>query len=110
MQRALGVAALCVGSFVAGAIAQRTYDRRGVPRGGAATAAPGAIGNSGAAVDFTRHPLWAYGFLQAPVPGEKAQPQAPPSRNLRPNEDSAEQTRPPSTTRRFGLIFPRGHS
>ena len=38
-------------------------------------------------------PLWAYGFLTAPVPGDKAVPQTPPSRKLRPNEDPAEQTK-----------------
>jgi cytochrome c553 len=46
------------------------------------------------AIDFDREPLWAYGFDRPPAPGEKAQPQAPPTRNLRPNEDPAEQTRP----------------
>ena len=45
------------------------------------------------AVDFTNEPLWAYGFETHPAPGEKAAPQAPPTRNLRPNEDAAEQTR-----------------
>lgn len=38
-------------------------------------------------------PMWAYGVLTPPAPGDKPTPQAPPSRNLRPNEDAAEQTR-----------------
>jgi cytochrome c553 len=41
-------------------------------------------------------PLWAYGYATPPAPGDKAIPQAPPSRALRPNEDAAEQTRPRS--------------
>ena len=44
-------------------------------------------------VDFTNQPLWAYGFERRPEPGEKAQPQAPPNRRLRPNEPEEEQTR-----------------
>jgi cytochrome c553 len=46
-----------------------------------------------APIDFSQEPLWAYGFEKPPAAGEKAQPQNPPSRNLRPNEDPAEQTR-----------------
>lgn len=38
-------------------------------------------------------PLWAYGVRTPPAPGEKAAPQSPPSRNLRPNEPVEEQTR-----------------
>jgi cytochrome c553 len=38
-------------------------------------------------------PLWAYGFLTPPAPGDKAAPQAPPTRELRKNEDAEEQTR-----------------
>jgi len=58
-------------------------------------------------VDFTRQPLWAYGFLDSPKPGDKATPQAPPSRNLRPNEDANEQTRPrqlPGSSGSFSLV------
>jgi cytochrome c553 len=46
------------------------------------------------AIDFGQEPLWAYGFERPPLPDEKARPQAPPNRNLRPDEDSNEQTRP----------------
>jgi cytochrome c553 len=44
-------------------------------------------------IDFSQQPLWAYGFDKVPAPGEKAKPQAPPNRNLRPNEDPEEQTK-----------------
>jgi cytochrome c553 len=46
-----------------------------------------------ASINFAEQPLWAYGFDRPPMPGEKAQPQNPPNRNLRPNEDPEEQTR-----------------
>ena len=103
--RTLGVVALCVVSFLAGGIATRLYDR-GVGGGGAS---PGSSSGASSvvAVDFTGQPLWAYGFLEAPKPGEKAQPQAAPSRNLRPNEDPAEQTRPrqlPGSSGSFSLV------
>ena len=39
-------------------------------------------------------PLWAYAWSTQPKPGDKAVPQASPTRNLRPNEDPQEQTRP----------------
>lgn len=39
-------------------------------------------------------PLWAYGFLTPPQPGDTFKPQGPPTRKLRPNEDPTEQTRP----------------
>jgi cytochrome c553 len=45
------------------------------------------------ASDFAHEPLWAYGFDTPPNPGETAIPQAPPTRKLRADEDSAGQTR-----------------
>jgi cytochrome c553 len=39
-------------------------------------------------------PLWAYAYSTAPKPGDKAVPQAAPTRDLRPNEDREEQTKP----------------
>jgi cytochrome c553 len=45
-------------------------------------------------IHFESEPLWAYGFDTIRMPGETAKPQAPPNRNLRPNEDPGEQTRP----------------
>ena len=44
-------------------------------------------------IDFAHEPLWAYGFDTPPAPGDTAVPQSPPTRALRPGEDSAEQTR-----------------
>jgi len=44
-------------------------------------------------VNFEREPLWAYGFVDPPKPGDKAQPQAPPTNKPRPNQDLDEQTR-----------------
>jgi cytochrome c553 len=86
---------LCVVSFVAGILVQRAYDGRS-----AADAGPGATPESTQTstpsepvVDFASEPLWAYGFEEPAKPGDKASPQAPPSRNLRPNEDANEQTR-----------------
>lgn len=99
ISRSFSVVVLCLISFVAGAVMQRLYDRRGVvnvstPPVGSSAAAPEIVppGES-AVVDFSRQPLWAYGFLDPPKPGDKATPQAPPTRNLRPNEDPDEQTR-----------------
>ncbi len=94
MGRSLGVAALCLASFVAGIFVQRAYDGRTGAGGGAATPeSTEAAATPETAVDFSGQPLWAYGFEEPPKPGEKASPQAPPSRNLRPNEDANEQTR-----------------
>ena len=113
MQRSLGVAALCAASFVAGTMAQRLYDRST----GAAAASASPVAASAAVtaptttaptvVDFTQQPLWAYGFPTPPAPGEKAEPQRPPSRALRPNEDEGEQTKPrslPGSTGSFSLV------
>ena len=72
---------------------------RPAPVAVAVTGTPGAVPADGsippppATVDFTGQPLWAYGFERRPEPGEKAQPQQPPSRRLRPNEPEEEQTR-----------------
>jgi len=46
-----------------------------------------------APLDLTGEPLWAYGFDTAAKPGERAKPQSPPSRSLRPGQDPVEQTR-----------------
>jgi cytochrome c553 len=53
-----------------------------------------AVQSTAAPIDFSKEPLWAYGYTEPPKPGETATPQAPPTRNLRPNEDANEQTRP----------------
>ena len=109
MRRSLGVVALCAISFVGGAVLQRLYDRRGLvseaPQPAEETRA--AASEPATAVDFANQPLWAYGFLEAPKPGEKAAPQAVPTRNLRPNEDPAEQTRSrqlPDSSASYSLV------
>jgi cytochrome c553 len=94
MRRSLGVAALCAASFAAGVIAQRLYDRGTISRGASASSVAPLSNPATTVVDFAQQPLWAYGFPTPPAPGEKAEPQRPPSRALRPNEDEGEQTRP----------------
>jgi len=71
-----------------GVAAARYYDAH---RPTAKPAAPPAV--AVARVDLEHEPLWAYGFDKPAAPGEAAKPQAPPNRNLRPNEDAGEQTR-----------------
>jgi cytochrome c553 len=72
-----------------------------------------AVGVSYIHAQDEQEPLWAYAFAAPPKPGEKAAPQAPPTRNLRPNEDQAEQTRPQGlegSTATFSLVDIRdGH-
>ncbi len=45
-------------------------------------------------VKLEQEPLWAYGFTDFAKPGDKAQPQAPPTNKPRPNQDLNEQTKP----------------
>ena len=108
MRRSLGVAALCAVSFVAGAMAERLYDRSGAAAAGESASTVAPPGNlATAVVDFAQQPLWAYGFPAPPAPGEKAEPQRPPSRALRPNEDEKEQTKPqslPGSAGTFSLV------
>jgi cytochrome c553 len=80
-----------IACFVLGVAVTRYYDTRLTTP---PTAPPADARPTGdAAINFALEPLWAYGFEKPPAPGEKAQPQAAPSRNLRPNEDPEEQTR-----------------
>jgi cytochrome c553 len=98
-----GVAVVGAVCFVLGIVAQRVYDSRRLPaaRQAIQTVKPqpepparAAESVGVATLSFEHEPLWAYGFETPPKPGDKAQPQAPPNRNLRPNQDPAEQTRP----------------
>ena len=88
-----------IASFAVGAAATRYYDvhRLTAPQT-VQTVKPAEQPNkpetSVAAIDFTQEPLWAYGFDRPPLPDEKARPQAPPNRNLRPDQDPNEQTMP----------------
>jgi cytochrome c553 len=78
--------------FGLGAGVTRYYDtHRAVPQT-AQTAKPAPEAEV-AKIDFENEPLWAYGFEAPAQPGDKAQPQNPPNRNLRPNQDPEEQTR-----------------
>jgi len=58
-------------------------------------------------------PLWAYAYSTQPNPGDTFTPQAPPNRNLRPNEDPQEQTGPrtvPGSNAKYSLVDVRdGH-
>ena len=59
-------------------------------------------------------PLWAYAWATQPTPGDKAAAQAPPTRNLRPNEDPQDQTRPQTvqgSSAKYALVDIRdGHN
>jgi cytochrome c553 len=91
VKRTLSTIALAIVCFGLGAVTQRFYDDRRV----ATTVAPPAVTPAPVepAVDFASEPLWAYGFETIRKDGEIASPQAPPNRNLRPNQDPEEQTR-----------------
>jgi len=53
-----------------------------------------AAGATSIQAQIEPEPLWAWAFSTQPKPGDKAAPQAAPNRNLRPNEDPQEQTKP----------------
>jgi cytochrome c553 len=89
-------AALGLISFLLGAAVTRYYDtHRGAPQQLPAAKAPAEAVNAPEVpqIDFQHEPLWAYGFETTAQPGERAAPQNPPNRNLRPGEDPVEQTR-----------------
>ena len=102
MRSSLGDLVFGLTCFILGMVVMGNLDR---VRGGRQQAAaapqasvPASLGDAvvpppPAVVDFTNQPLWAYGVERRPAPGETAQPQAPPSRRLRPNEPEEEQTR-----------------
>jgi cytochrome c553 len=85
----LRTAVLIVASFAMGVAVTRYYDAHR-PAAKPAEAPPVANVKP---LDLEHEPLWAYGFDKPAEPGETAKPQAPPNRNLRPNEDPVEQTR-----------------
>ncbi len=75
---------------------QRFYDSRMTPAAPPASRVPtpeATDAKIAPVIQFEREPLWAYGFETPAKMDDKATPQAPPTRNLRPNEDAAEQTR-----------------
>ena len=83
--------ALVIAAFALGAAIQKYYQRERLNH--KPTARSGGLAESEVPVDFVHEPLWAYGFDTPPAPGDTALPQPPPTRSLRPGEDSAEQTR-----------------
>jgi cytochrome c553 len=95
---------LALGCFALGAAAQRVYDFSRGPAGSPRQAIAPPPRSSSAAekkatadaelapLDLTGEPLWAYGFDAPATPGERAKPQSPPSRTLRPGQDPVEQT------------------
>ena len=100
MKRYLSTVVVAIVFFAFGALFQRYYDaqRRGTPQRGEPVVAEKAAAEHRAAVNVSpieldREPLWAYGFETPAKADDKAEPQAAPSRNLRPNDDPAEQTR-----------------
>ena len=96
MKRNVKTAVVGIVCFVLGALGQRIYDTRTVPP------SPTAVEREAAQpppptqpqIQYDREPLWAYGFESPAKAGDTAPPQAPPTRDLRPNEDEADQTRP----------------
>ena len=76
--------------FVLGAAVTRYYDTHRVAPPQTAKLPEAEV----LKIDLENEPLWAYGFEMPAKPGDKAQPQNPPSRNLRANQDPEEQTRP----------------
>jgi len=95
LKRVLSTALVGVVSFILGVAFQRYYGSRPAP----AQPLPSEISITKPeppkpAIQYDREPLWAYGFETVAKADDKAPAQAPPTRNLRPNEDPAEQTRP----------------
>jgi cytochrome c553 len=95
VKRYITTALVGVVSFALGVAFQRYYDSRRAPA--PPPAAERTTDTKPAtptpAIQFDREPLWAYGFEAVAKAGDTAPPQAAPTRNLRPNEDPAEQTR-----------------
>ena len=93
MQRTIARIIAAVACVALGALIQKSYDARTI-----AASAPRTIASDTAPVrlagtDFQQEPLWAYGFDTPPTASDTAIPQALPSRKLRRNEDSVEQTK-----------------
>lgn len=95
MKRTLSYLVVAIVSFVVGVSFQRYLNTRGPIQPAAAppTASAPAVPPK-PAIQFDREPLWAYGFETVAKSTDTAPAQAPPTRNLRPNEDPAEQTKP----------------
>ena len=94
MKRYLGTVVVAIVFFALGAAFQRYYDagRTSAPPPAETTAR--IVPPAPPPIPYDRAPLWAYGFEAPAKADDKAPPQAAPTRNLRPNEEPAEQTKP----------------
>ena len=93
----LGTVIVFVVGVLVGHMATYYYMHRPEPKVAQAPAAKPAEAPEAprvANVKFDHEPLWAYGFTEPARPGDKAQPQAPPTNKPRPNQDLTEQTKP----------------
>ena len=115
MKRYVSTGLVGVICFALGVAFQRYSDSQRAPEQPAAVTTPAAKPETLApAVQYDREPLWAYGFETVAKAGDKAPPQAAPTRDLRPNEDAEEQTRPRrarGSTASYSLVEVRdGHN
>ena len=103
MKRHLGTAAVGLVCFVLGVAAERVYELRSArsQSRAEATAAPAARpaepaepAANATPIAFDREPLWAYGYTAPPRPGDRAEPQSPPTHALRPDQPPEVQTHP----------------
>ena len=93
MNGLLKTAGLSIACFVAGAAITRYYDVHINPAPKPAVKTETAATPNPVHVDLEHEPLWAYGFDKPAAPGDVAQPQVPPNRKLRSDQDPAEQTK-----------------
>ena len=93
MKRFFGTAVIAIVFFVLGAAFQRYYDGRRPVAPPVEVATAPVTQPKPPSIAYERAPLWAYGFETPAKAEDKAPPQAAPTRNLRPNEDPAEQTK-----------------
>jgi len=111
-KRYVGAFVFGIVCFVLGAGFQHFYDLRRIQQAARVAPAPTAAPPETkpapeVAINFGNEPLWAYGFEAPPKPGDKASPQAAPTRNLRANEDQTEQTksrRVPGSRASYSLV------
>ena len=94
MKRSLSTALIGIVCFGLGVAFQRYYDSHRVAQPPVAETPVAPTPTPPApSIQFDREPLWAYGFDTVAKVTDTAPPQAAPTRNLRPNEDPAEQTK-----------------
>ena len=94
MKRYLGTVVVAIVFFALGAAFQRYYDAGRTSAPPPAETSATVVPPAPPPIPYDRAPLWAYGFETPAKADDKAPPQAAPTRNLRPNEDPAEQTKP----------------